>query len=281
MKLYLSLVLALAACGDNSKRAPDAPVSPPQHDAATDATACDASNYPVAVRKLSVDLAADFTLTLDGNGTRCEQLVRALTDPDPAKRPPELAMLDVQGVTGSCTHDDTLNRDIIRLQAPLYGGKPLYGVVQDVLVHVGHPNTALPGPTTVVYLHGDFLAAGATVANAPCLGDAAVPGALVGHALTFAKFDHCIYQGDGSYALAADDVFQLADDGYYVDAQSQLHRARAVDAYLLPAHLTAETTNSDLFCCTGMTYDNCVGDRVFIDEITGAVLGQTQHCQAC
>ncbi len=281
MKLYLSLVLTLAACGDNSKLAPDAPVSHPEHDAATDATVCDASNYPVAVRKLSVDLGADFTLTLDGNGTRCDQIIRALTDPDPAKRPPELAMLDVQGVTGSCTHDDTLNRDIIRLKAPLYGGKPLYGAVQDVLVHIGHPNTALPGPTTVVYLHGDFLAAGAAIANPACLDDAALPGAVVGHALTFAKFDHCNYQGDGSYALAADDVFQLGEAGYFLDDQSQLHRVRAVDAYLLPGHLTDETLNSDLFCCTGMTYDNCVGDRVFVDEITGAVLGQTQHCQAC
>jgi hypothetical protein len=55
----------------------------------------------------------------------------------------------------------------------------------------------------------------------------------------------------------------------------------AVDTYLLAAHVTAETTNSDLFCCNGTTYDNCVGDRVFVDVITGAVLGQTQHCRAC
>jgi hypothetical protein len=273
-KRYVLLTLLLAACGDEHHAAPDAPPVMPTPDAAPDAKPCDLTNYPQQARVTSVDLGAPFDLTLDGQGTRCEQIVRALTDPDPSKRPPELATFDMAGVTSTCDHDDVLDREIVRLRQANYMGQPLFAPAQDALIHVGQP-------ATVVYLHADFLATDGPTANAACLDDGQLTSSVPGMAMTYAKFDACTYIGDGAYSLASDDVIELGDEGYLLDSEGALRRVRAVDVYLLPSHLTSEVTHSDAFCCTTESLDHCVGKRLFIDVVTGELVTEQQHCITC
>lgn len=280
-KPYLSVAfLLLAACGDNHQSQPDAPpVRTP--DAAPDARPCDLANYPQHTRITSVDLQAPFDLTLDGQGTRCEQIIRAVTDPDPAKRPPELATFDVTGVTSSCVFDDVLNREIVRLRQANYLGQPLFYPAQDVLLHVDHPGNMFGVAATVVYLHGDFLATDGPGVNPGCLDDAQLASSVPGMSLSYAKFDRCNYTGDGAYSLAADDTVELGDEGYYLDDTGNLRRVRAVDVYLLQSHLNDEVTHSDAFCCGADTLDHCVGKRLLIDVVTGELITEQPHCLTC
>ncbi len=269
-----SLALSLAACGDHQ------PSQQPQPDAAApdgraaepDARVCDLATYPPPVAPITVDLASPFALTLDGVGTRCEQLERALTDPDPTKRPPELAMLDVNGVTSTCTHNDDTNRDVVRLRAPLYAGLPLFDPPQDVVVHVD-------APATVVYLHGDYLPAGYVVNNA-CLSGEELARSLPGNAFSYRKFLLCQYRGDGSYVIADDDQIDVGAEGYILDRDRTLRRVFALDVYLLPEHVDSDVGNSDAFCCTG-TLDHCVGQRMFVDALTREIISQAPHCHSC
>jgi hypothetical protein len=266
-RLPLLLGLALAACGDDSSTAIDAA---PPIDAATDAPVCDLTGYPPAVRPVSVDLVDRTTLTLDGTGTRCEQIVRALLGPT---RPPELGQLDTGGVTGTCSHDDLLDREIVRLRAPLYAGVPVYAPVQDALVHVDAADA-------VVFLHGDFLPAG-SAPPAGCLTAAIVEASVPGRPMGYQRFNACVPGNPGEYTIAADDEVEVLDEGVYLDADNNLHRARAVDVYLLSGHVDSEVGNSDAYCCSGPTMDHCVGQRLFIDTLTGELLGQAPHCHIC
>jgi hypothetical protein len=273
--LACSMSLVVAACGDSANPAADAPQTPADAtaaDAPVDAVVCDPTGYPERVRPESVDLLAPTTLTLDGTGTLCEQLIRALIDP--TGRPPELANLDAEGVTGTCSHDDVLDREIVRLRAPLYAGQPVYAPVQDVLAHVD-------ATSTVVFLHGDFLPAG----EAPgpgCLDASAAAAVVPGRAMSYERFAACSPQGAGEYTIAADDEIEVGDEGFYLDVAGDLRRVWAVDVYLLASHVTTEIGNSDAYCCDGSTgNDHCVGMRLFIDAFTGETVGQEPHCHIC
>lgn len=273
MSNHLALVLSLslvAACGDNhaAPSLPDARSAPP------DAFACDVDAYPKAIRMASVDLRDPFDLTLDGVGSRCEQLVRAVTDPDPARRPPELAELDVSGVTGTCRYDELTDRDIVRLDGPTFAGLPLFGVTQDIVLTVS-------APATVDSLHGDFVPALESALNPACLGDDQVRAALPGSALTYARYALCSFQGDGAYTVESTDTIEVGEEGYLVDRDGFLRRVRAVDVYLLAERVTAEHINSDLYCCESASLAHCVGARVFIDAVTGERVQQEQHCHSC
>jgi hypothetical protein len=210
-------------------------------------------------------------LSLDGAGTRCEQLARALTNP--AGRPPELAQLDAAGFAGTCSFDDVLMRDIVRLRFPEYAGRPVFWPVQDVLAHVDQANT-------VVFLHGDFLPAGAGPA-AGCLDGPAAAALVPGRALDYERFAACLPQGPGSYAIADTDVIEVVAEGFFLDADGRLRRVHAIDVFLDPMHITNETRNSDLFCCAGPTEERCVGKRVFVDTYTGDSVGSEPHCHTC
>ena len=270
---YLSSFALAAACGDNASTvAPDAA----QPDAAQpDARSCDASNYPQSVRTLSVDLAEPFALTLDGNGSRCDQIGRALTDPDPATRPPELAELDADGATWTCTHDDLLDREIVRVRVRQYAGLPLFAPAQEILAHVS------ADPATVVFLHGDFLPAGAVAVPDACYDADQIGATIPGQTLTFTRFALCQPQGAGTYDVASDDVIEPGEEGYLLDREGMLRRVREVDVYLHPDHLTDDTINSDMYCCNGQTLEHCVGQRLYIDAITGAYVDATSRCHTC
>ena len=44
--------------------------------------------------------------------------------------------------------------------------------------------------------------------------------------------------------------------------------------------MTSEIGNSDAFCCNG-SLDHCVGQRLFVDALTGEILSQVPHCHSC
>lgn len=259
-------MLALVGCGDDRG---STPIDARPIDAELDAPTCQLAGYPEAVRVLSVDLAEQTPLTLDGQGTRCEQIQRAVIG---VHRPPELHDMDTVGATTTCSHDDVTNREIVRIRLPQYSGIPIYWPVQDALVHVDAANK-------VVFLHGDFLPAGHTVVEG-CLSGPALAERVVGRPLAYEKFALCTPRGEGMYSIAGDDVIELGDEGIYQDAAGGLHRVRAIDVYLTPAHVNSEITNSDAFCCAG-TLEHCVGKRLFLDALTGETIAQEPHCHTC
>lgn len=263
----LTGLLGLAACGDDEA---DQPIDARVVDAAIDAPVCQLDRYPETLRVLSVDLQQQTTLTLDGTGTRCEQIERAVLS---AGRPPELAELDVGGATTTCSHDDVTNREIVRIRAREYGGVPIYWPVQDALLHVDAANK-------VVFLHGDFLPAG-HLPVAGCLSGPALAMRVPGRALEYQKFALCQPRGPGMYTIAGDDVIEVGEEGVYLDGDNGLRRVRAIDVYLAPAHVDSEVGNSDLFCCSGPSTDHCVGKRLFLDALTGETLAQEPHCHTC
>jgi len=268
-----SLFLVAAACGDDHAAAPDG--GRPTPDApALDAAVCMDEAYPQPARPLTVDLRDPFALALDGIGTRCEQLVRALTDPDPARRPPALAELDVVGVTGTCRHDDVLDHDIVRLAGPLFAGLPLFAPLQDAVAHVD-------ASATVVYLHGDFLPASTPAVPAACVDPAQLPASIPGTTLTYAWFDNCALQGESTYTVASGDTIEVGAEGYVLDREGMLRRVRALGVYVAPERVTAQLANSELYCCDGTTLDHCVGARLLVDALTGAVVTQQGLCHAC
>ena len=264
-------VVLTAACGDGGGSSADAPVTAADATAADAPATCDPTGYPPEVRVQSVDLMQPHGLTLDGAGARCEQLIRALTDP--TGRPPELALLDAAGVTGTCSFDDLLMRDIVRLRFPEYAGLPVYWPVQDVLAHVDQANS-------VVFLHGDFLPAGAAPAPG-CLDGAAAAALVPGRALDYERFAACLPQGPGSYPIVAGDVIEVIGEGFFLDGDGGLRRVHAIDVFLDPGNITNETRNSDLFCCAGPTEERCVGKRVFLDTYSGDTVGSEPHCHTC
>jgi hypothetical protein len=265
--LLASGLLALVACGDDGG---SHPIDARPIDAEVDAPACLLERYPETVRVLSVDLQQQTQLTLDGNGTRCEQLQRAVVS---ANRPPELAQMDVGGATTTCSHDELTGNEVVRIRAGEYGGIPIYWPVQDALLHVDRANK-------VVFLHGDFLPSGHTPVEG-CLSGPALATRIPGRPLEYEKFALCAPRGPGMYSIAGDDVIELGDEGIYQDAEGGLRRVRAIDVYLTPDHVNSEIRNSDAFCCSGATEEHCIGKRLFLDALTGETIAQEPHCHTC
>jgi len=268
-----ALLSVVAACGDDLPAvvAPDAPPPPPD---APPPLVCALEGYPAALRPQSVDLTAPFTLTLDGVGARCDQLMRALTDPDPANRPPELAELDVVGVTTTCHHDAASAIDIVRFAGPQFAGLPLFAPIQDGVVWVDATNT-------LVHLHGDFLPASAPAVPPACQRPEAIPASIPGTQLAFARFTECVPQGLGSYTIAPSDIVHVGAEGYAPDAEPQLPRGPPAHGYGRPATRTHTLINSELYCCDGESLDQCVGARLLVDALTGEVVMQQALCHAC
>lgn len=272
LALFASLSV-VAACGDDLPPAAAPDAAPPTPDAPPP-LACDLEGYPAALRPQSVDLTAPFTLTLDGVGARCDQLMRALTDPDPAKRPPELAELDVVGVTTTCHHNADDGIDVVRFAGPQFAGLPLFAPIQDGVAWVDADNT-------LVHLHADFLPDSAPAVAAACQRPETIPATIPGTRLSYARFDQCVLQGEGSYTIAATDVVDVGAEGYALDAAGQLRRVHAVSVFVAPANVTAELVNSELYCCNSESLEQCVGARLLVDALTGEVVTQQPLCHAC
>jgi hypothetical protein len=254
---------ALAGCGDDSAGQPV--------DARTvDAPVCELAGYPETIRAVTIEQRERTQLTLDGTGTRCEQLERALLA---ASRPAELLDIDVEGATSTCTHDDDTNREIVRFRFPTYGGLPIYWPVQDALVHVDADNQ-------IVFMAGTFVPAG----HAPidgCMSGPALASAIPGRPLEYEKFAACVPRGPGMYTIAGTDVIETGEEGIYLDGADHLRRVRAFDVFVAPANLTSEVRNSDAYCCSGATEEHCVGKTLYLDALTGETIAQAPHCHTC
>lgn len=266
-----SLLLA-AACGDDARPNPQTPDpdAPPATPDAPEVCTIE-EGYPTAVRPVDINLIAPTTLTLDGTGARCDQLIRALVHP--TNRPQELVGLDAEDVTGTCQFDDVLQRDIVRLRAPKLAGLPLFAPIQDVLAHVDQTNT-------IQFLAGQFVPA-PKAAPASCLDGGEAAGKVTGTSVTYGRFQGCQFQGEATYAIAADDLLEPGDEGWLLDAAGLLRRVREVDLYLLPANVTQDIINSDAYCCQPGTLDHCVGYTVFVDAFTGELVTQASRCHIC
>src|SRR5258706_5881263 len=121
----------LAACGDNGGNRPDAPRAIDATGLA-DAAACVSGEVETSLVSVGVNDGV-HTVVLDGNGTRCEQLTRAVFDPPVF--PAELApMLDVDFRT-QCTQFSQF--DDVELVGDGIGGVPFVGGFQwDVFVEL-------------------------------------------------------------------------------------------------------------------------------------------------
>lgn len=260
------MMLAIAAC--SSDRRPPLDPADAAVDTSVDGEPPDAS-YPPRVQRVDVFLGAHHQLALDGQGTRCEQLTRALTDP--AKRPPELAGIDLTEATSQCSVSTPSRQDVVRISVPRYAGLPLIATGQELVASIDASNV-------VVSMNGSFLPAGRAPTR-PGRDAAAIRASVPGRGMMYSRFSSCQLMGTGSYAIAADDRIEIGEEGYYLDRDSRLRRVRPVDIYLLPAHVTSELINSDLFCCAGS--DRCVGKQLVIDAVTGEAAGELPHCIVC
>jgi len=261
MALRTVLVIgALAGCGDRI----DAPVTP-----------CEPSEtYPTAIEAQEIRFGGPRALTFDGQGTHCEQVMRAVVHDTP-----ELAALGGAAMTGTCQPDGATGREIVRMNPTTYDGQPLIQPTPvntlrrpDVLAHVQG--------TMLVYLAGTLWAAGAAP-DAGCLAESDVLRTVPDRSMTYLRFSACRPQGTAEYAIAPGDEIMTGDAGLFLDPEGHLRWGNAVDVYLKRTHVTPELINSDAYCCPPGMLDHCVGQRLLIDTHTGELVAQEPHCRTC
>jgi len=232
---------------------------------AVDGGACDPSAWPVPATMAEVRREEDeaYPLTLDGSGTRCEQLTRALLDP--AQRPQDLEGVDPTGAVGSCELDPVRQNDVVRLHLQQVAGLPHVGSAGGFIAHVTQQNS-------VVWLNGQYVRALSVPQNAfPCLDDAGIVEAVVGSTLSFTVYESCSVTRQGSYVVASSDVIEPRALGGVFVWGSGLHLARAVEFSVASANATADTRSSELSC--GLT--------LFVDAIAGEILGWSAPSSIC
>ncbi len=310
MKSLAFAVIALtAACGDDgATETPDAPVSQSdatQADASIDAAppVCVTDSYPVnftptAAEQTAIEGAADafFTdtgarvsldelnlavtsiegpvpLTIDGTiASECDRAAAAVQALFTA-RASLFRMPDGMAVR-QCTHDDLLDREIVRISGGTYfDGREIVGGVNDLAVHVD-----LDDATMTFYTAGYTPALDRT-APATCETDLA--RTVIGKPLEYTKFSACQPMGGGSIAIDEVDTRTVGEPAVYIDEAGNAHLVRTVEVLLEAERVTPEQINSDLFCCTGETTEGCVGNIVVVDELTGEVLRQIPRCHTC
>jgi hypothetical protein len=272
-------VVFASACGQKAKSSDDAaPIVDAviRVDGSPDAKPpCLVGNYPQAAGSIDVTLDAPFTLTLDGNGERCAQLVRALLST--TARPMPLLAAETDFTLKSCEFDSVLNADIVRLGKNTFAGAPLYSSAQDLLIHVRRVTN------NVTFLAGRILPTNAgTGSPSPCIAPAEALTSIVGMSFSYQQFLGCRLGDVGNYQIAADDDISIGAQGWYVDNNDKLHRAYIAPVYLLPSHTNSAIINSDAFCCIPeQMLRNCVGTQLVIDAVTGTTLGQNPNCHTC
>jgi hypothetical protein len=281
LPLFASLGFTIGACGDSTSTAIDAAKSvdaTSQADANTsqpDAKTCNVANYPKAAGSVDLTIEQPIALTLDGNGERCDQILRALMST--AARPAPLAAVESGFAIKSCAFDNVINAEIVRLEKTTFANKPLYGGAQDILAHVTR------GTNNLRFLAGRIIpATAANGVNSSCLSMADVRTSVPGQKLGYQKFEACQLRGPGEYTIADDDTISVSDEGWFVDSDDNLRRVLVAPVFLLPAHVTPEIINSDAFCCVpGNGVANCVGGNLIFDAVNGALLAQTPNCHTC
>lgn len=310
MKSLAFAVLALtAACGDDgATEPPDAPVTQrdaPEQDASIDAAlpVCITDSYPinftptaaektaveVAANTFSTDTAARVTLdelslavtsiegpvplTIDGTiANECDRAAAAVQALFTARA--QLFRMPAGMAVRQCSHDDLLDREIVRISGGTYfDGREIIGGVNDLAVHVDLDDAAMT-----------FYTAGYTPAverTAPATCETDLARTVVGKPLEYTKFSACQPMGGGSISIDELDTRTVGEPGIYIDEEGNAHLVRSVEVLLDADRVTPEQVNSDLFCCSGPTTEGCVGNFVVVDELTGEVLRQIPRCHTC
>lgn len=262
-------VAACAACGDNGGTHADASHSADAY-AFPDARVCEPGE--VETDSVSVGITDGVnTVTLDGVGTRCEQLTRAIMDP--AVFPAELAPMLGTDFHTQCGQFSQF--DEVDFLGDGIGGVPfVFGPAWEVFVQLED--------LKIDFWSGSYIPPAPVPAPA-CLSSTAIHLGIVGALLQYTPHDNCsVIGGPSPYSITVGDTIQVADgDTYYVDFTKpmRLYRLRAVDAFLLPSHIRPDMRGSELDCCdpTGPPID-CMGERFFVDTFTGDVKFTQQLC---
>lgn len=310
MKSLAFAVIALtAACGDDgATETPDAPTTQsdaPDPDASIDAAppVCVTDAYPIsftptAAETTAIEAAAEaFTtdtgarvmldeldlavtgiegpvpLTIDGTiANECDRAAAAVAALFTA-RAALFRMPDGMAVR-LCTHDDLLDREIVRISGGTYfDGRELAGGVNDLAVHVDLDDA------TMTFYTGGYTPLLDRTAPATCETDLA--RTVIGKPLEYTKFAACQPMGGGSIAIDEVDTRTVGEPGVFIDDAGNAHLVRTVEVLLDAERVTPEQINSDLYCCSGETTAGCVGNFVIVDELTGEVLRQLPRCHTC
>jgi len=272
----IALVGLLIACGG-----PASPDTPPDAAPVTDASADGPAPDAVAtvctpaapsVPDVTVDATPGTALVLDGQGTRCEQLARALLDP--TQRPAPLAAMDPAASAEPPLCIDYPEQDAVRVDVNRILGKPLYSGGQWLLAWVRKSDNV------VTSLTGWYLTAPFGDPEG-CAADDSLRDAVIGHKQAYTTFQLCAPLGGGTWSVAGGDVRELGPTGYFWDGK-QLHAAREVEVGVAAGAVTQELLDSDLNCC-GVLDDapGCIGITLIVDADTGEVLGDRRRCLVC
>lgn len=220
------------------------------------------------------EIDGEFPVALDGSITDgCDRAVAALhaffADNEALLRlPPGLR-------TKVCNHDAVTDAWIVRLEGGEYAdGRALVSGPTELLIHVR-------GNGNVKYWRSTYLPSLDRPALTPCLDADGLAQAAVGTVLQYRQFRRCVPGDVGEVAVTQGDHFIARERAVFLDDDGQLHFVRLVDAFLVPAHQSDETLNSDLYCCGDGTTVDCVGKSLVIDELSGRVLAQYQRCITC
>jgi hypothetical protein len=307
--LALTVIALTAACGDDgATETPDAPVTSidaAELDASIDAAppVCVTDNYPIsftptAAEKTAVEAAADtfFTdtaarvtldeltlavvsiegavpLTIDGTiANECDRAAAAVQGLFTARA--SLFRMPEGMAVRQCSHDDLLDREIVRISGGTYfDDRAIVGGVNDLVMHVDLDDS------TMAFYAGGYTPALERTAPATCETDLA--RTVVGEPLEYTKFSACQPMGAGEIAIDELDTRTVGDPALYIDEAGNAHLVRTVEVLLDADRVTPEQINSDLYCCTGPTPEGCVGNFVVVDELTGEVLRQIPRCHTC
>lgn len=264
--------MACGASGGSGAPLPDATAdgSIASDGPADDGPRCTAAT--VAAKGVDVDTTVEAPLTLDGVGTRCEQLARAILDP--AQRPPAIAELDAQSGVGSPLCIEYPEVDAVRIDVNELLGRRLLSGGQWLLAWVRRSDT------TVVELTGWYVTPPAEPPTS-CASGSALADAVVGHEQPYTTFQLCAPTGDGVWKIGDGDVREPGEVGWFHDGE-QLRVAREISVGVEDAAITQQLRDSDLNCCAVVDEQaGCIGIVLIVDAESGKVLDTRRRCLVC
>ncbi len=276
-------ILAVAACGAGAPASHDAPGGPSDSipvatdvvidvaidaavDAPVDAMPCTTIG-PVGAKHVQLDnVTLNHPLVLDGVGTRCEQLQRAILDP--AQRPAVIQKLDASTGLQPPLCTEFAQRTNVNIDITGIAGRRLLSQGQYLRVWVDNATDTLEQIRI-----GWFLEPPAELPNS-CVSTSQTEDAVVDYQQEFRAFQLCAPYADGTWTVYANDTRTMIGDGLYV-REGKFHVAREIDVVVNPANHSQLLLDSDLNCF------GVVGIVLIVDAETGVVVDTRRNCLVC
>lgn len=270
-RFLVPLVLFVASCtGDTSHPATGSSSTDetPELDAGvtSDATTCTATGSLKASSVTLENVPVGKQLILDGVGTRCEQLQRAILDP--AQRPSEIAAFDASSGLQPPLCTEIGERTNVNIDVTGLLGQRLLSTGQYLRVWVDNATDTLDE------IRLGWFIVPPLAAPTTCTPVASTQDAVVGHRQDYVAFQFCGSIGEGSWTLRSNDLRSHVGDGLYFDG-THVHVVREIDVEPHGSNITPLLRQSDL---------NCFGRIaivLIVDVETGRVLDQRRHCVVC